>query len=284
VHGRVATSELGGGRPVGGDAPSVEQPRGREQERTGAHGRRAPGARGGARDPLDGRGIACRVVRAGAAGHDQRVGPCGRVGEVAMRHDLEPARSAQRSAIAAEDQNLIAAVNHCGGFVQRSTVVSRSASVSGGLAQRSARVPSGLAQSPTGTRGGRDQHIGAREHLERPGDIEALHTGEREDRDLARSLVLGHSSIMPQHRPVRKDISPTISAMAVKSAIKLGLPLAGLHLCSQLRNKSIGLLDSAGVRRGRHARGDRLACACAIGNRLDNAVGVCAVVRYCDDP
>ncbi len=66
-----------------------------------------------------------------------------------MRDDLEPAGRAQRSAVAAEDRDLIATI---------------------------------------GATCGLDQRLRAGEHLERTGDVEALNIREGEDRDLARRL------------------------------------------------------------------------------------------------
>ena len=148
VHRRVASCELSGGRPVRRRAPAVEQPSRGEQEGAGTDRGGAPG--GGSRlgDPVQQRAVGCGLAGSIPARDDQRVDRGERRGKARVRGHGQPAGSFERPAVDAEQLQLVAAL-----------------------------APAGLL----------DQPLSAREHLQRTGEVEALHSRVDEDRDLARA-------------------------------------------------------------------------------------------------
>ena len=90
---------------------------------------------------------AVRLAAALSAGHDQRVDPAWRVAKRGIRRDHQAARGAQGRTVPAHDRDLVAA---------------------------------------RGVSFGLDQRSGAGEHLERTGNIEALHAGVGQYHDLSR--------------------------------------------------------------------------------------------------
>ena len=132
-------------------------------------------ARGGG-DPLDQRRLVRCARMAGAAGDDQRVELARRAAPATRRaSSVSPLEVRSGAPSRLSDRDLVAG----------------------------ARAAACL-----------DQRLRAGEHLQRPGDVEALHAGVGEDRDLAGSARWWHEPIMTEPSPVRKDRFPTISAIA----------------------------------------------------------------------
>ena len=146
LNSRMTARECLARGPVSGRAPAVEEPGGGEHEGAGADRRHPAGVAGEGADAADELGVVGGDAGAVTACDDQGVERAAEGVEIGVGDELEAARGTHRHASAGRDHDPVSGV-----------------------------AAPALAQPP-----GR-----AREHLERPAHVEALHSGEADDHHAA---------------------------------------------------------------------------------------------------